>query len=65
MLSNMLKRLFIPALMVLLMAAPASASGGTQIPEASSVLLFALGLAGVLIGRSVSSRRRNDDDHSE
>ena len=67
MLSNMLKRLIIPAILVLLMAAPASANaaGGVQIPEASSVLLFALGVAGVLIGRSVSARRRKDDDHRD
>ena len=64
-LSIMLTRLFIPAVLVLLMAAPASASGGTPIPEASSVLLFALGLAGVLIGRSISARRRPDDDRHD
>lgn len=61
-----LMRLLVPALMVVLMASPANAAGdsggGTQIPEASSVLLFALGLAGVLIGRSVSMRGRKDDD---
>ena len=38
-------------------ASPALAAGGAQIPEASSMMLFALGAAGVLIGRKLSSRK--------
>lgn len=31
-----------------------------QVPEGSSFTLFALGLAGVMIGRRFSSRKRDD-----
>ncbi len=46
---------------LVLFAAPASAADGTaQVPEGSSLTLFALGLAGVMIGRRFSSRKRED-----
>ena len=37
----------------------AQASGGTAIPEPSDATLFAIGLAGLIIGRRVA--RRKDD----
>jgi len=46
---------------LVLFAAPASAADGTaQVPEGSSLTLFALGVAGVMIGRRFSSRKRED-----
>jgi hypothetical protein len=46
----------------LLLASPAWAEGGTAIPEPSNWALFALGFAGVLIGRfGMRSRKRPDD----
>jgi len=46
---------------LVLFAAPASAADGmAQVPEGSSLTLFALGLAGVMIGRRFSSRKRED-----
>ena len=43
-------------------SSPAHAWAGVQIPEPSNLLLFALGLAGVAIGRRFSRARRNPDD---
>jgi hypothetical protein len=43
-------------------AAPAAAGDGAQVPEASSVTLFALGLAGVMIGRRLSRRKSGKSD---
>ncbi|WP_338243313.1 PEP-CTERM sorting domain-containing protein [Aurantiacibacter hainanensis] len=37
-------------------AAPAVASSAVQVPEASTLTLFALGIAGVLIGHRLSTR---------
>lgn len=48
------------ALSLVLFAAPAgAASVGTQVPEASSLTLFALGLAGLLIGRRFSMSKKD------
>ncbi|WP_229814059.1 PEP-CTERM sorting domain-containing protein [Novosphingobium colocasiae] len=41
----------------LLIAAPAHAAGGVVLPEPSSMLLFTLGTAGVVIGRKLSAKR--------
>lgn len=51
-------------LAILLITLPASAQAfaGVQIPEPSNLALFALGLAGVAIGRRFSRARRNPDD---
>ncbi|MFB0614158.1 hypothetical protein [Aurantiacibacter poecillastricola] len=46
---------------LLFVAAPAAANEAAQVPEASGMLLFALGTAGVLIGRSLSMGPRNKD----
>jgi hypothetical protein len=43
-----------------LLATPAWAGGGTAVPEGSNFTLFALGLAGVLIGRRASRTRKQD-----
>lgn len=52
----------IAAAAFLLLASPAWAEGGTAIPEPSNWALFALGVAGVLIGRfGMRSRKRPDD----
>jgi len=47
----------IPALLV---ANPAWASVGTPLPEPSGALLMALGAAGVLIGRKLSTKPPKD-----
>ncbi len=53
--------LLVLSLALVLYAAPASAADGSaQIPEGSSLTLFALGLAGVMIGRRFSTRKRDD-----
>ncbi len=49
------------AAILLLSAAPAAAQGAVQVSEASNITLFALGVAGVLLGRRLSMRRRDDD----
>lgn len=49
------------AAILLLTAAPAAAQGATQVSEGSNVTLFALGVAGVLLGRRLSMRRKDDD----
>ena len=53
---------YLPALALVLFAAdPALASGGgTPLPEPSGLLLLGLGIAGVAIGRRLSSRRERD-----
>jgi hypothetical protein len=47
----------IPALLA---ASPAWASVGTPLPEPSGALLMALGAAGVLIGRKLSTKPPKD-----
>jgi len=46
---------------MLISAAPAAAQGIAQVPEASSLTLFGLGVAGVLIGRRLSMRGKDRD----
>jgi len=46
----------------LLTAAPTAASAAAQVPEASSVTLFALGVLGVIVGRSLAMRKSDSDD---
>lgn len=53
--------LVILALSLVLLAAPASAAtASTQVPEGSSVTLFALGLAGLLLGRRFSMAKKDE-----
>lgn len=47
-------------LTLLITAAPAAAQGIAQVPEASSLTLLGLGVAGVVIGRRLSMRRKDD-----
>lgn len=42
-------------------ATPAWAEGAAQVPEGSGLTLFALGAAGVLIGRRLSMRKSGKD----
>ena len=57
----MLFRIIPPALLALI-ASPAAASAPAQVPEGSSVTLFALGVLGVIIGRRMSMRKSDRDD---
>ena len=52
---------FLP-IMLLAAASPAIAQAGTPIPEASHLTLFALGVAGVLLGRKLAQKRSDGDD---
>ena len=54
-------RMVFRAIPILLLAAPASAAADAQVPEGSNLLLFALGILGVLIGRRASMRRGGKD----
>lgn len=47
-------------LVALLSAVPAWAGNAAQVPEGSNLTLFAIGIAGVLIGRHASARRKRD-----
>ncbi|MCJ2179725.1 PEP-CTERM sorting domain-containing protein [Novosphingobium sp. 2580] len=53
-------RYFPAALPALLTAAPAGASAGTPLPEPSGLFLLGLGVAGVIVGRQLSSRKNSD-----
>ncbi len=59
----MLSRLALAAI-ALSSSAPAWASSAAQVPEGSGLTLFALGAAGVLLGRRLSMRKadKNRDD---
>ena len=48
-------------IVLLLSAAPAAASGGTEVPEPSSLAIFGLGVLGVIVGRQAAKRRADDD----
>ena len=48
------------SLSLVLLAAPANAAAGSaQVPEGSSLTLFALGLAGLILGRRFATRRKD------
>lgn len=55
----MARLLIVLALAMVMFAAPAQAADSAQVPEGSSVTLFAIGLAGVILGRRLS-RRKSD-----
>lgn len=45
---------------LVLLAAPANAASGAQVAEGSSLTLFALGLAGLILGRRFAIRKKDD-----
>ena len=54
-------RMFFALFMFVMTAGPAlaQASGGTAIPEPTDGALFAIGLAGLIIGRRVARRKED------
>ena len=46
-------------ILLAVVASPAYASGGTQVPEPSNLALFGLGLTGLIVGRLMAKRRKN------
>ncbi|WP_120077793.1 PEP-CTERM sorting domain-containing protein [Aurantiacibacter odishensis] len=46
---------------ILFTSTPAAAQTAAQVPEASALTLFGLGIAGVLIGRRLSMNDRDRD----
>ena len=42
-------------------AVPAHANGSVQLPDPGGVTLLSLGLAGLIIGRRVAARKREED----
>jgi len=58
-------RIFFAAMAIMVLPQTVLAADGTQIPEASSSVLFALGVVGVLVGRHASRRKGGGKDRRE
>ena len=58
----MRSRILVILLVAIIAAQPALANAGVQIPEASSMTLFALGVLGVIVGRRLAERDRDSED---
>jgi hypothetical protein len=51
------------AVLVLLASATAAhAQAGTALPDPSGLTLFALGVAGVIVGRNIAARKKDEDE---
>ena len=59
---DMLTRIIVVLLILVIAAQPALANVGVQVPEASSMTLFALGVLGVIVGRRLAARDADSDD---
>lgn len=57
----MLARLFLLITAIAFTALPAEAADGMQVPEGSSFTIFALGVAGVMLGRRIAMRGGKGD----
>lgn len=56
---EMLRTFAVCAVASLMLAVPAHAAGWVVLPDPSGATLFALGIAGLLIGRRIASRRKD------
>ncbi|MEO5706703.1 MAG: hypothetical protein ABIT10_12375 [Alteraurantiacibacter sp.] len=56
--------LIVLASALVIFAAPVAAADSAQVPEGSSVTLFALGIAGVMLGRRLSRGKAGKSDKS-
>lgn len=63
--SMVARLLFVLTLTFVMVASPAQAADSAQVPEGSSVTLFAIGLAGVMLGRRLSRRKADKTDKSD
>ncbi|ANU07296.1 PEP-CTERM sorting domain-containing protein [Paraurantiacibacter namhicola] len=51
------------ATLISIIAAASTGTEATQIPEGSNLTLMALGLAGVILGRRLAMKRRDDSEN--
>ncbi len=58
---NALRSALATAFMATLFATPAYAEGSSAVPEANTITLISLAMAGVLIGRRMAKRRPEED----